>query len=217
LGLGVCQALLEKGAKVTATWVVEQEAELARLRLGDALDLRELDATSAEALEDFAAELATDSEPWGVVQIVGGYRDGDPVAGMDMRGWDQQMALNLTPTALAFRSFLGGMAARGGGRAIAVSSRAALHPFAGASAYAASKAGVIALVQAASEEVKHDGVCVNCVLPSVIDTPANRRAQPDADSSRWVKPEEIGNVIAFLMSLESSAITGAAIPVYGRA
>jgi NAD(P)-dependent dehydrogenase (short-subunit alcohol dehydrogenase family) len=213
----VCEALIEARASVTATWVVEQEAELARVRLGDGVDLRQLDATSADALEGLAAELDAENEPWGLVQIVGGYRDGDPVAGMDLRGWEQQMTLNLTTTALAFRAFLGGMAGRGGGRAVAVSSRAALRPFAGASAYAASKAAVIALVQAASEEVKHDGVCVNCVLPSVIDTPANRRSQPDADPSRWVSPGEIGNVIRFLLSPEASAVTGAAIPVYGQA
>ena len=114
-------------------------------------------------------------------------------------------------------AFLPGMVRRGGGRIVAVSSRAALRPFAGASAYAASKAALIALVAAASEEVKHDGVTVNCVLPSVIDTPANRAAQGDADHSRWVKPEEIGHVIRFLASPEASAVTGAALPVYGRA
>jgi NAD(P)-dependent dehydrogenase (short-subunit alcohol dehydrogenase family) len=136
---------------------------------------------------------------------------------MDMAGWDRQFELNLRSTALALRSVLSGMVARGDGRAVAVSSRAARRPFAGASAYAASKAGVIALVEAASEEVRRSGVCVNCVLPSVIDTPANRAAQPDADPSRWVRPEEIGAVIAFLCSRGASAVTGAAIPVYGQA
>ena len=76
---------------------------------------------------------------------------------------------------------------------------------------------MIALVEAASAEVRNAGVCVNCVLPSIIDTPANRASQPDADPSRWVRPEEIGAVIAFLCSGEASALTGAAIPVYGRA
>ena len=127
------------------------------------------------------------------------------------------MDLNVRSAAVAMRAFLPAMVRRRGGRVVAVVSRAALRPFAGASAYAASKAALIALVAAASEEVKHDGVTVNCILPSVIDTPANRAAQGDADHSRWVKPEEIGNVIRFLTSPEASAVTGAAIPVYGRA
>ena len=217
LGLGVCGALLDAGNEVTATWVVEGEVDRARERFGDELGLRRLDASSADECAAFAAELDAEGGPWGLVQLIGGYRDGDPVGGMDVGGWEQQMTLNATTTALAMRAFLGGMVSRGGGRVVAVSSRAAVRPFAGAAAYAASKAAVIALVEAASEEVKHDGVCVNCVLPSVIDTPGNRAAQPDADSSRWVRPEEIGAVIAFLTSPESSAVTGAAVPVYGRA
>jgi NAD(P)-dependent dehydrogenase (short-subunit alcohol dehydrogenase family) len=108
------------------------------------------------------------------------------------------------------------MQAAGGGRFVAVSSRAAVRPFAGAAAYAASKAAVIALCAAASEEVKHSGVCVNCILPGVIDTPGNRAAMPEADHERWVRPEAIGAVVAFLCSPASSAVTGAAIPVYGR-
>ena len=123
----------------------------------------------------------------------------------------------MTSAALMMRAMLPGMVSRGGGRVVAVSSRAALRPFAGSAAYAASKAGLIALVGAAAEDVKHDGVTVNCVLPSVIDTPANRGAQPDADAGRWVQPVEIGHVLAFLLSERASAVTGAAIPVYGRA
>src|SRR4029078_12885741 len=98
--------------------------------------------------------------------------------------WEGQIALNMTSAAYMMRALLPGMVARGGGRVVAVSSRVALMPFAGSAAYAASKAGLVALVGAAAEDVKHDGVTVNCVLPSVIDTPANRAAQPDADARR---------------------------------
>ena len=154
---------------------------------------------------------------WALVQLVGGYLDGAPWPAWTWRQWDRQFALNTRSVALGLRAALPGMVARGGGRAVAVGTRAALRPFAGASAYAASKAAVIALVAAASEEAKGAGVCVNAVLPSVIDTPANRAANPDADPAKWVRPDEIGAVIAFLCSPAASAVTGAAIPVYGKA
>jgi NAD(P)-dependent dehydrogenase (short-subunit alcohol dehydrogenase family) len=105
----------------------------------------------------------------------------------------------------------------GSGSIVCVSTRAALRPFSGAAGYISSKAAVLAFVDALSAEYTADGVRANAILPSVIDTPANRASQPDADSSRWVTPEQIADVIAFLCSPESAAISGAHIPVYGRA
>jgi NAD(P)-dependent dehydrogenase (short-subunit alcohol dehydrogenase family) len=217
LGIGVCRVLLGTGRRVVVTWVVERERERAREALGPEVDLREVDVTDADAVGALAAELDAGEGVWALAHLVGGYHDDDPVAAADLEAWDRQVDLNLRSAAVTMRAFLPGMVRRAGGRIAAVSSRAALRPFAGAAAYAASKAGLIALVGAASEEVKHDGVTVNCVLPSVIDTPANRAGQPEADHSRWVSPEEIGHVLRFLLSPEASAVTGAAIPVYGRA
>ncbi len=216
LGIGVCRVLREGGRRLVVTWVVPKEHERAREALGDDVDLREADVTDPAGVGALASELDAGEGVWALVHLVGGYRDGDPVATLDLDAWDRQMSLNLRSAAVTMRAFLPGMVRRGGGRVVAVSSRTAVRPFAGAAAYAASKAGLIALVAAASEEVKHDGVTVNCVMPSVVDTPANRAAQGDADHSRWVKPEEIGHVIAFLASPEASAVTGAALPVYGR-
>ena len=217
LGLGVCRVLQETGRPLVVTWVLERELERAREALGPDADLRRADVTDPARMDALAGELDAGEGVWALAHLVGGYRDGDPVASLDLDAWDQQMDLNVRSAAVAMRAFLPAMVRRGGGRVVAVSSRTALRQFAGASAYAASKGALIALVAAASEEVKHDGVTVNCILPSVIDTPANRAAQGDADHSRWVKPEEIGNVIRFLTSPEASAVTGAAIPVYGRA
>lgn len=218
LGRGVCRVLCEAGYRPVVTWVVEGERDATAAELGRAVDLRRVDVARAEEVRGLVAALERDgAPPWGLLHLVGGYLDGDPVAGGDASGLEDQLRVNLVTTAVALGAFLPGMVARGGGRVVAVSSRAAVRPFAGGSAYAASKAGVIALVQAASEEVKHDGVTVNCVLPSVIDTPANRRAMPDADPRRWVTPEQIGHVMAFLLSDGASAVTGAAIPVFGRA
>ena len=218
LGRGVCRVLCEAGYRPVVTWVVEAERDAAAAEFGDAVELRRTDVARAGEMRELAGALERDGRPaWGLLHLVGGYRDGDPLSGSDGSGLEEQVRLNLTTSAVALGAFLPGMVARGGGRAVAVSSRAAVRPFAGGGAYAASKAGVVALVQAASEEVKHDGVTVNCVLPSVIDTPANRRAMPDADWGRWVSPEEIGQVMAFLLSDGAAAVTGAAIPVYGRA
>ena len=217
LGLGVCRVLQETGRRLVVTWVLERELERARGVLGPDADLRRVDVTDPGEVAALADDLEAGEGTWALAHLVGGYHDNDPVAPLDLEAWDRQFELNVRGAAVAMRAFLPGMVRRGGGRVVAVSSRAALRPFAGASAYAASKAALIALVAAASEEVKHDGVTVNCILPSVIDTPANRAAQGDADHSRWVKPEEIGHVIRFLISPEASAVTGAALPVYGRA
>ncbi len=216
LGLGVVRALADAGHDVVVTWIVDRELERFPDDLRARCRLERADVMSQDSLAALVAGCEPDGV-WALVHLVGGYLDGAPVAGMDMDGWDRQFALNARSAALGMRAVLPGMVERGRGRVVAVGTRAALRPFAGASAYAASKAAVLALVAAASEEVKASGVCVNAVLPSVIDTPANRAAQPDADPARWVRPEEIGAVIAFLCSEEASAVTGAALPVYGTA
>lgn len=216
LGVGVVGALVDAGHDVVVTWVVERELERFPAELRERVRLERADATSERDL----ARLVDGCGPegvWALVHLVGGYLGGAPVAGMEMGSWDHQFELNVRSAALAMRAVLPGMIERGAGRAVAVASRAALRPFAGASAYAASKAALMALVEAASEEVKDAGICVNCVVPSVIDTPGNRAAQPEADTSAWVRPDQIGAVIAFLCSERSAAVTGAAIPVYGRA
>jgi len=127
------------------------------------------------------------------------------------------MRLNLRPNLLLAQAAIPRFLRRGSGAFVAVSARPALRPFPGASAYIISKAAVLSFVQTLDAEYKQDNIRANAVLPSVIDTPANRAAQPDADYSKWVAPEEIARVIRFLVSHESSAISGAAIPVYGRA
>jgi NAD(P)-dependent dehydrogenase (short-subunit alcohol dehydrogenase family) len=216
LGAGVVGALADAGHDLVVTWIVERELERfptdlrARCRLErcDVLDPAEMDRLVDSAGPDGV---------WAMVPLVGGYLDSRPLGEMEPGEWDRQFALNARSVAVALGAVLPGMARRGGGRVVAVGSRAGVRPFAGASAYSASKAAVVALVAAASEEVRQDGVCVNCILPSVIDTPANRAANPDADHARWVRPAQIGAVVSFLCSPEASAVTGAAIPVYGRA
>jgi NAD(P)-dependent dehydrogenase (short-subunit alcohol dehydrogenase family) len=105
----------------------------------------------------------------------------------------------------------------GGGSIVCVGTRAALHPFPGAAGYVSSKAAVIAFAHAVATEYKNDGVRCNVILPSVIDTPANRASMPNADHAKWVQPAEIAGVIAHLLSSDAAPTSGAAIPVYGRA
>jgi NAD(P)-dependent dehydrogenase (short-subunit alcohol dehydrogenase family) len=105
----------------------------------------------------------------------------------------------------------------GGGAIVCVGTRAALEPFSGGGPYAVSKAAVLALVRSLDADYRDDGIRANAILPSVIDTPANRESMPDADFDRWVKPAEIARVIRFLCSGDSAPISGAEIPVYGRA
>lgn len=216
LGVGVVGALADAGHDLVVTWIAERELERFPTDLRARCRLERCDVLDPADMARLVDRVGANGV-WAMVPLVGGYLDGRPLGEMEPEEWDRQFALNARSAAIALGAVLPDMVGRGGGRVVAVGSRAARRPFAGASAYAASKAAVIALVEAASEEARQAGVCVNCVLPSVIDTAANRSANPDADHGRWVRPEEIGAVVAFLCSRAASAVTGAAIPVYGRA
>ena len=124
--------------------------------------------------------------------------------------------MNLRSAVVACRSALPALLERGGGRIINIGAGAAAKAGLGMGAYAASKAGVQRLTEALAEEMKDKNITVNAILPGIIDTPRNRLDMPKADFTRWVSPEAIAKVILFLASEDSAAITGAAIPVFGR-
>jgi len=153
----------------------------------------------------------------GLVNLVGGFAAGDRIHETPVSEFDRQFLLNLRPTYLTTQASLRHMVAGGGGSIVCVGTRAALRPFSGAAGYAASKAAVIAFAKAVAVEYADDGVRCNVILPSVIDTPANRAAMPDAKHERWVKPAEIAGVVAHLLSADARPTSGAAVPVYGRA
>jgi NAD(P)-dependent dehydrogenase (short-subunit alcohol dehydrogenase family) len=211
LGQAVVRELLASGYDVSATWIVPEERE--RLA-AESVALVEADLFDAERTE---AAVASVDDLEAVVNLVGGYAEGPRVHETDPDQFDGIMRLNVKPGFLLARSAMPRLAARGGGAFVGVSARAALRPFPGAAGYVASKAAVLALIQALDAEYKRDGIRCNAILPSVIDTPANREAQPDADYSKWVKPEEIAKVVRFLISEDSAPTSGAAVPVYGRA
>jgi NAD(P)-dependent dehydrogenase (short-subunit alcohol dehydrogenase family) len=211
LGTAVVRELLAGGYAITATWVVESEAER--------LATEAVELVHADLFDPDAVQKAVDSTPQleAVVNLVGGYAEGPRVHETDPDQFDGLMKLNVKPGFLLARAAMPRLIERGGGAFVGVSARAALRPFPGAAGYIASKAAVLALIQALDAEYKRHGIRCNAILPSVIDTPPNRAAQPDADYSKWVQPEEIAKVVRFLVSDESGPISGAAVPVYGRA
>ncbi|HEV8423710.1 MAG TPA: SDR family NAD(P)-dependent oxidoreductase [Actinomycetes bacterium] len=152
-----------------------------------------------------------------LVNLVGGYAAGGRVHETPVEQFERQLTLNLRPTYLVTQAVLPHLVDGGGGAIVCVSARAAVAPFRGAGGYVSAKAAVLAFAQAVAVEYRADGVRCNAVLPSVIDTPANRAAQPEADPSRWVPPEQVAAVIRFLCGEESAPTSGGAIPVYGRA
>ncbi|MEH1126899.1 SDR family NAD(P)-dependent oxidoreductase [Micromonospora sp. CPCC 206061] len=177
----------------------------------DLNDAASVDTAVATAAGEAAAPLRA------VVNLVGGYASSGLVHETPFEDFEAMLTLNLRSTYLVTHAALPHLLAAGGGAVVCVSSRAALTPFAGAAGYITAKAAVLAFSNAVAAEYRQKGVRCNTLVPSVIDTPANRAAQPDADHSRWVQPEAIAPVILHLASDESAPTSGAAIPVYGRA
>ena len=215
LGTAVLEALLDGGMPVTATWVVEAERDRVAELFGDRAGLS---LVRADVMEPASVASAVDGVPSlrAVVNLVGGYAAGSRVHETDPDDFDHMLRLNLRPGFLLARAVMARFMAAGGGAFVAVSARPALQPFSGAAGYITAKAAVLAFVRALDAEYRDSGVRCNAVLPGVIDTPANRAAQPDADHARWTAPADIARVIRFLVTDESAVVTGAAIPVYGR-
>jgi NAD(P)-dependent dehydrogenase (short-subunit alcohol dehydrogenase family) len=152
-----------------------------------------------------------------VVNLIGGYSPPQALPVLDIGALRQQFELNLVTAAIVTKYAMPMLAAGGGGAIVHVSSRVALQKWENAFSYSVSKLGVVRLVEEAAVEGREDGVRVNCILPSIIDTPANRAALPNAKHHRWPKSSEVAAVLAFLVSDDAVLISGAAIPVYGRA
>jgi NAD(P)-dependent dehydrogenase (short-subunit alcohol dehydrogenase family) len=217
LGSAVVEVLLAQGWRAVVPWIVESELE--RLPARDGLDLIEADLFERESVERVVAAAAAPDAPAlrGLVNLVGGFAAGGRVDETPLEQFEAQFRVNLRPTYLMTQAAVPRMLEHGSGSIVCVGSRAALQPFRGAAGYIASKAAVIAFAQAVSAEYVKDGIRCNAIVPSVIDTPANRAAMPNADHDRWVKPAQIAEVIAYLLSTSSAATSGAAIPVYGLA
>jgi NAD(P)-dependent dehydrogenase (short-subunit alcohol dehydrogenase family) len=171
---------------------------------------------------EFSQALAKIVEQWGRVQgavlCAGGWEGGKPVSETAPEVWERLFSSNLDSARVCISALLGHMRTAGGGSIVAIGSRAVERPWEGtnAAAYAASKAALVSLVKTAAQELLGTGVRLNAVLPSTLDTPANRAVMPQANYARWVSLKELNDVITFLLGPKSSAVSGAAIPVYGR-
>jgi NAD(P)-dependent dehydrogenase (short-subunit alcohol dehydrogenase family) len=217
LGHAVTERFLDDGWRVVVPWVAEHELE--RLERRDTLELIQADLFDEQSVASVVKLAAQDeTRPLrAVVNLVGGFSEGGRIHETPIADFEAQLRLNLRPTYLATAAALPTLIAQGGGSVVCVSTRAALRPFPGASGYITAKAAVLAFVDAAAVEYKKDGVRVNAVLPSIVDTPANRDANPDGTFDNWVQPQEIAEVIAFLCSDAAAVTSGAHVPVYGRA
>jgi NAD(P)-dependent dehydrogenase (short-subunit alcohol dehydrogenase family) len=220
LGKVVTTQFLEKGARVVVPYISEQELQ----------DFITAHPTSAKSIHFFHADLREEPKvrefvdqaisahgpPWALANLVGGYEYG-AVLDAGLADIQHMMQVNFAPTYLLCKAVLPHMLRAGRGKIVNVGARTGIEGTAFHAAYAVSKSAVIRLTEVLSAEVKRQGVNVNCVLPSVIDTPANRQAVPDAEFTQWVAPADLAEVITFLCSEASRAVHGAAIPVYGLA
>lgn len=220
LGRAVSLAFLEEDARVVVTY--RNQEEFAALRstdgaAGSSLEGHRVDVTEEAATAQFIDRvLAEHGRLDAMVNTVGGYAGGMKLWESDTKVFDQMLALNLRSGLMLSRAVIPAMLKKGRGAIVNVASKAALDHAGGAAAYAASKAGALAMMNSLAEDLKGTGVRVNSILPSIVDTEVNRKAMPNADFGKWPKPQDIARVILFLCSDDAKVIHGAALPVYGE-
>lgn len=215
LGMGVTSAVLAQGANVTIPYVAEREVE----RLKGILPSEEfakirfvsVDLSNEQAVEKLVNDMGRVDV---LIHLVGGFSMGKTHE-YSFEQWKQDFDLNLNTTFLVCKHSLRKMLEHGYGRIVTVGSRGAVQPGGQLAAYCASKAGVVALTQAIADETKGTNITANSILPSIIDTPANREAMGSEQADKWVKPESLAQVICFLASEAAKDMRGAAVPVYG--
>jgi NAD(P)-dependent dehydrogenase (short-subunit alcohol dehydrogenase family) len=219
LGRAVCAAFAARGDRLA---LVDLSADaLAAARSALSADV-ETAAFPADLMDPAAVSaMATGvMERFGridvLINVAGGFTMGPPLHETNDRDWDFMMDLNARTVFNCCRAVVPHLLSGGGGHIVNVSARAALRGVGTMGPYCASKAAVITLTEALSEELKDSGINVNCILPGTVDTPQNRTAMPDQDHGRWVPLDALADVILFLSSDASRAVTGAAVPVYGR-
>jgi NAD(P)-dependent dehydrogenase (short-subunit alcohol dehydrogenase family) len=217
LGTAVVETMIAAGWHVVAPWVAEKELE--RLPEREGLTLVKADLLDPGEVAGVVTAATADAMPplRAVVNLVGGFAAGGRVHETPIEDFERQFTLNLRPTYLVCQAAIPALLDGDGGAIVCVSSRAGVAPFAGAAGYCASKAAVLAFAKALDAEYADRGVRANAILPSQIDTRANRESMPAEEHGKLVPPRQIASVILHLCSDDSAATSGAAVPVYGRA
>jgi NAD(P)-dependent dehydrogenase (short-subunit alcohol dehydrogenase family) len=208
LGSGLIAALTEAGANVLG---IDRVADATAT---DGLRLRSVDVLSDA---DVGGLFDAEPVPWAVLNVVGGFAARRPLTQLDLDELESQLLLNLVTAALVTKHALRRMSEVGEGRLVHTASRVAFEPNGSGFAYSVSKLAVVHLVRMAATEVQGTGITVNCVVPSIVDTPANRASMPNSDHTRWPAIAQVAAAYLFLASPAAQLISGAALPVYGRA
>ncbi|HTQ84614.1 MAG TPA: SDR family NAD(P)-dependent oxidoreductase [Candidatus Solibacter sp.] len=220
LGRAVSMAFLEQGARVIATYRRQQEFDALKAAVvadGSLLEGAQVDVTDETAVNQMVeTAVARYGRIDALVNTVGGYAGGVKLWELDTRVLDQMLSLNLRSGYTLARVAVRVMLRQGSGAIVNVAAKAAFDHGAGAAAYAASKAAAVAMMDSLAADLKGTGIRVNSILPSIIDTEANRKAMSTADFAKWPKPEAIARVILYLCSSDAAVVHGAAIPVYGE-
>ncbi len=220
LGRAVSLAFLDEGATVVVTYRAQTEFDA--LVQAAAANASQLEGQRTDVTDDLDAHrliegiIAHQGRLDALVNTVGGYVGGAKLWDLDPKDFDRMLALNLRSGYVLARAAVPAMLKQASGAIVNIAAKAGLDHPAGAAAYAASKAAALAMMDSLAAELTGTGVRVNSVLPSIIDTGANRKAMPKAEFAKWPKPEDIARVILFLCSADAMVIHGASIPVYGN-
>jgi NAD(P)-dependent dehydrogenase (short-subunit alcohol dehydrogenase family) len=224
LGSALAELLVERGYRVALFDIDKSRARAEEIARQLGKERAVVHTGDFGAAETWTAALETTKRAFGAFPqyaalVAGGWDGGVPIhAAKDDGAYERMMKLNVDTAYRAFRALLPSMVEAKKGSIVVVGSRAVTRPWTsgGAAAYAASKAAVVTMAETIAAEVLHEGVRVNAILPSTMDTRANRSAMPDADPSKWVALSSAAAVIAFLFSEDARDVSGAALPVYGR-
>jgi NAD(P)-dependent dehydrogenase (short-subunit alcohol dehydrogenase family) len=211
LGRTLVKKFIDSGARTISSYLNEKEAENLKTA-NHKVELIKLDITKEEQILKVIPILV---ERFGTIDVLVNLVGGKNITELGENDWEAMMGLNLKSAFLISKHVIPVMISGKGGNVVHISSRTGLKSDGYDSAYAVSKAGLIRFVESTSQEFKDNNINVNCILPTTIDTEANRRAMPNADFNKWILKEDLANVVLFLCSPDSKVINGAAIPTYG--